>query len=915
MFCGIVGPSGCTEFFPDGTESEAPSESSGATTPPPPSDASSGDESSGGPAGEDPSTAGETEPEGELPEPDGLQFDFDCISIDRVAGPRIVPPAGIQVGFRVLDCNGDPIPPLSGENLQVINDEKNAPFGTGGEGGGFSELGTPSEYALVSVLALDLSDSIVLGDKLGDVIDGAHRYLDGIEADPRPGVSHDVAVVVFARPAAFEVAQPFTTDLSAVRATLEGLRAAQSEGSTDLYGAYTQAVALAEAQATELELVERFVVLLTDGTHEAGDEVALRAAALQARDGTEAHVFTIGIDGAYDPARLAELATTAENFLQVEDASLLQDAFGRIASRVDAIARSNYVVGVCTPVALGDPSLTIRVVVDGSDGTEPADAVTLSYPVTQLDGNTAVCDADEVARMHLSCEDGLCDEACRDMECGCDGGVACGTCGTGSMCDADFTCVPGNGVGPGEASCSNFAWAQGVTLADVEVNQGVGFALATGGQPVSSAPLVEGRDALIRASLATISGFEPRTLRAELRLESPDGESHVFIDERTVSGAITLNDGSGALAWEVPGDLMTPGVQWSVGVYETDGVEGSSEPVRLPAEGSLALDVREARTLKVQLVPVRHQVGTCDKSPNMTQALEVLSSQLLAAVPIGTADVSVRNEPYLFQQSLVGNAWVTLVTGLSTYRSQRAVPNDTFLYGVVDPCGSTGGVGGIGYVPSSPTASSSGPYRTAVGLADGWVFVHELGHNLGRLHVACSGSEYGPDPNYPYSGGRIGRWGWDYRNGALVDPERRDFMSYCSDRWASDYGWTAAQQVLDGMSAWSDTAELRTSEGGMRGLMGVIHPDGTSSWWTTPESPGVSSTSPAPVRLFAHDGTEFEVASEWVWLSDDQTIAVRAPLPLDGDALEGIEIPDPAVFTGSTDVGPLWIEASEVAGL
>ena len=140
-------------------------------------------------------------------------------------------------------------------------------------------------------------------------------------------------------------------------------------------------------------------------------------------------------------------------------------------------------------------------------------------------------------------------------------------------------------------------------------------------------------------------------------------------------------------------------------------------------------------------------------------------------------------------------------------------------------------------------------------------------------------------------------------------------MSYCSNRWASDYGWGLAGQVLDGMSAWSDAAELRTSDDGLRGLMGVIRSDGTSSWWTTPESPGVTSSSPAPVRLFAHDGTIVEVESEWVWLSDDESVAVRVPLQIDGEALAGVEIPDPAVFTGSTDVGPLWIDPSEVAGL
>src|SRR5690606_9899221 len=91
--------------------------------------------------GDEEESTGESPPSPEPPTNDGLQFDFDCISIDRIQGPRIVPPAGIQVGFRVLDCNGDPIQSLASEDLHVINDEKGTPFGTGGEGGGVSDLG------------------------------------------------------------------------------------------------------------------------------------------------------------------------------------------------------------------------------------------------------------------------------------------------------------------------------------------------------------------------------------------------------------------------------------------------------------------------------------------------------------------------------------------------------------------------------------------------------------------------------------------------------------------------------------------------------------------------------------------------------------------------------------------------------
>ena len=54
-----------------------------------------------------------------------------CLDVQPV---KVVPPAGLQVKFRVLDCDGNPVRPLTASDLEVINDEKGQPFGKGGEG-------------------------------------------------------------------------------------------------------------------------------------------------------------------------------------------------------------------------------------------------------------------------------------------------------------------------------------------------------------------------------------------------------------------------------------------------------------------------------------------------------------------------------------------------------------------------------------------------------------------------------------------------------------------------------------------------------------------------------------------------------------------------------------------------------------
>jgi hypothetical protein len=48
------------------------------------------------------------------------------------------------------------------------------------------------------------------------------------------------------------------------------------------------------------------------------------------------------------------------------------------------------------------------------------------------------------------------------------------------------------------------------------------------------------------------------------------------------------------------------------------------------------------------------------------------------------------------------------------------------------------------------------------------------------------------DPNYPYSGGLIGSWGWDFRTQKLFDPAKiSDIMGYCNSKWISDYTYNA----------------------------------------------------------------------------------------------------------------------------
>ncbi len=69
-------------------------------------------------------------------------------------------------------------------------------------------------------------------------------------------------------------------------------------------------------------------------------------------------------------------------------------------ARLAALADSNYVIGVCTPVELGEGLLTIEATSEDRVGT-----ATLTYSTAELNGNVASCDPDVVAGITL-CADG-----------------------------------------------------------------------------------------------------------------------------------------------------------------------------------------------------------------------------------------------------------------------------------------------------------------------------------------------------------------------------------------------------------------------------------------------------------------------------------------------------------------------------
>ncbi len=159
------------------------------------------------------------------------------------------------------------------------------------------------------------------------------------------------------------------------------------------------------AQGRNLELVERSVVFFTDGVHEASNPEPFRTDTLAAKRAAEennnvtAFSVYLGAEAETDAIQaIRELASAGESDFRVASADNvdeLTEAFEGFARKLQGIARSNYVVGVCTPVELGEGRLTVTVNVDGA-----TDSTTVTYPTNQLTGDVRPesCDVNELIR-------------------------------------------------------------------------------------------------------------------------------------------------------------------------------------------------------------------------------------------------------------------------------------------------------------------------------------------------------------------------------------------------------------------------------------------------------------------------------------------------------------------------------------
>ncbi len=306
-----------------------------------------------------------------------------------------------------------------------------------------------------------------------------------------------------------------------------------------------------------------------------------------------------------------------------------------------------------------------------------------------------------------------------------------------------------------------------------------------------SAPLVAGRDALLRVFLRA---SEPNDWRPMVRATLYDGATLLeTIDIPAVGNSVdtTISEGLLARSWNVriPGSRIVPALRVLIEADPERIITTDDDPSDniWPRSGvPHPVPVAALSPWRVVLVPVTNAPTNLTGDVRVVNQHEftTLATQLL---PVGTATARVR-APYMASVATLtsndGNgAWIALLNEINVLRAAEGVPGE-YWYGVVRVNYSSG-IAGYGFVPG----------RAAIGwdyLPSGsGVAAHEWGHNFSRPHAPC-GNVANADPLYPHEGGGIGSWGWNSFTNQLVSPGATDLMGYCGNQWISAYNWTRA---------------------------------------------------------------------------------------------------------------------------
>ena len=312
------------------------------------------------------------------------------------------PPHAISVMVQVLDCETcDGLAHnLIEADFEVVNDQTGQPFDRGQEGAvAFANAPPYFDVHAFTVIMLDLSESVYAANAEAQVFAAARAVADSLKSAGPPDVEHVIVFGTFGNTVAFSNRLTLAADIDAELAAIQA--AAVSQGTTDLYGAYQDALGLALAQFPSEKLALRQVVMISDGTHEAGDRDVERRAALNERNihSDDLDIYALSVPtAAIDNDDLCDLAeredvdsdTPGRYCASGANLALVSTTFDTVDEKLERLRDSIYSFGICTPVLRGEPEVELSV-----SYNNVTDTISRPYSIVGFDGSVQDCNPND----------------------------------------------------------------------------------------------------------------------------------------------------------------------------------------------------------------------------------------------------------------------------------------------------------------------------------------------------------------------------------------------------------------------------------------------------------------------------------------------------------------------------------------
>ncbi len=361
-------------------------------------------------------------------------------------------------------------------------------------------------------------------------------------------------------------------------------------------------------------------------------------------------------------------------------------------------------------------------------------------------------------------------------------------------------------------------------------------------RPEGDVPLLSGREALLRVFLVGDQAnafFEPEVVATLTR----EGEEVHRVAMRRVEDRLATFADEGDLRMSynavIAADHMVAGTELVVVADSAETVpRAGGSQTRFPGSGSVSLNVIDVPPFELTAVPVLY---ANEPDLSVLQWVDSIADMGAESPQVGLfrhsfpfSEFSAKARVFYITSldpAVEDNTWSILLELEPVYRAEKATG---YWYAVADS--EEGYVRGISRL--NGLVSFGKPWDTEL--------AHEVGHNVDLKHAPCGRGVAGVDPDFPYPNGSIGVWGYDFRDGSVVSPERRrDIMGYCYELgWLSDYYYEKVIRVRENkdetwtngnLSGAGPEGEMLVLWGGV--LNGELRIEPVHSMTTTPKLP------------------------------------------------------------------------------